>query len=110
MRQGADMRKAILLLVVVVMAVSSVAYAEVLREYYPNGQLKEETNWKDGEREGPYKEYYESGELREEVSAKDGKPEGIYKRYYKTGQERKKEATKTANRKAYARGTTKVVI
>ncbi|MHC4275891.1 MAG: hypothetical protein ACYSTI_00965 [Planctomycetota bacterium] len=52
------MRKAILLLVVVVMAVSSAAYAEVRKGYYDSGQLRKETNYKDDKREGLSKYYY----------------------------------------------------
>jgi antitoxin component YwqK of YwqJK toxin-antitoxin module len=85
MRQGADMRKAILLQVVVVMAVSSVAYAEVRKLYYPNGQLKLEANFKDDKLEG-IKRYYESGKLKEEANYKDDKLEGIGREYYPSGQ------------------------
>ncbi len=79
------MRKAILLVVVVV-AVSSVAYAEVLKDYYPSGQLKLEYAYKDGKQEGITKYYYESGQLEWEGNYKDGKREGIGREYYPSGQ------------------------
>ncbi len=87
---GENIRKAILLLVLVVMAVSSVTYAEVRKEYYPSGQLKLEANFKDDKLEG-IKRYYEGGKLKEEANIKDYKLEGIYKRYYESG-ELKEEA------------------
>ncbi len=84
MRQVADMRKAILLVVVIVTAVSSVAYAEVRKEYYESGQLMGEI-----ERRGTleiHKHYYKSGGLREEWQHKYGKQDGIHKFYYESGQ------------------------
>ena len=83
---GANIRKAILLLVLVVMAVSSVTYAEVRKEYYPSGQLKLEANFKDGKLEGIPKVYYEVGLLKLEGNFKDGKLHGITKGYYENGE------------------------
>ena len=81
MRQVADMRKAILLVVVIVTAVSSVAYANMERKYYESGQLKSEVRIKDGKNNGIGKNYYESGQVKAEVNYKDGKQEGIRKAY-----------------------------
>ncbi len=81
---GTYMRKAILLLVVVV-AVSSVAYAEVRKDYYESGQLRWEGNFKDGKREGIAKSYYESGQLWKEANLKNGKQHGLVREYYQNG-------------------------
>ena len=42
------------------------------REYYENGQIKEEGNYKDGKREGKWTEYYENGQIEWEENYKDG--------------------------------------
>ncbi|MHC4198225.1 MAG: toxin-antitoxin system YwqK family antitoxin, partial [Planctomycetota bacterium] len=59
-----DMRKTLVLLAVTIMILSSPAYAEVRKEYYPSGQLKGEYDYKDGKQEGIAKAYYESGQLK----------------------------------------------
>lgn len=80
-----DMRKTLALLAVTVMILSSTAYAEVEREYYESGQLKDETHYKDGKLDGIAKGYYESGQLKTEVHFKDGETDGIFKMYYEGG-------------------------
>jgi len=42
------------------------------REYYENGQIKEEGNYKDGKREGKWTEYYENGQIEWKENYKDG--------------------------------------
>lgn len=79
------------------------------REYYNNGALFREMNYKGGKLEGIFKEYYESGKLLKEQGyedgvlkytktyyenenlftdgyVKDGNLDGISKRYYETGE------------------------
>ncbi len=60
--------------------------AEVKKEYYPSGELKAETNYQNGKKEGIVKWYYENGQLQLQAYLKNGKPEGIYKTYYRNGQ------------------------
>ena len=80
------MKKSAILLAIASMFINSTAHAEVRKEYYDNGQVKEEANLKDGKLEGIGKYYYESGQLWEEGNFKDGKLEGITKTYYENGQ------------------------
>ena len=35
--------------------------------------------------DGPYKEYYKNGQLREEGTLKDDKQDGLWKHYYENG-------------------------
>ena len=42
------------------------------REYYENGQIWYEGNYKDGKREGKWTEYYENGQIEWEENYKDG--------------------------------------
>ncbi len=74
-------KTACLMLAVAIMLINSTAYAEVRKQYYPNGQLKSEENYEDGKLEGIGKAYYESGQLRVEANYKDGKLEGADKEY-----------------------------
>lgn len=45
--------------------------------YYPKGEIAEETNYKDGIKDGPYKKYTEKGIVLEEVVFKNGEIDGI---------------------------------
>ena len=56
------------------------------KEYYENGQLFEDGHWKDGLRHGNFKEYYKNGQLNSVWNIKDGKAHGPYKEYDKNGQ------------------------
>ena len=40
--------------------------------YYENGQIYEETNYKDGEGDSKYTSYYENGQKQTEGTLKDG--------------------------------------
>jgi len=43
------------------------------QNYYKNGKLSEESNFKDGEPDGVYKRYYENGNLEREENYINGK-------------------------------------
>ena len=47
------------------------------REYYKNGNIDREVNYKDGKKEGKWTTYYENGQIYEEVNYKDGKEDGL---------------------------------
>ena len=55
-------------------------------DVYSNGQLKYETNFKDGERDGLAKEWYEDGQLSYETNFKDGEYDGVCKSWVEDGQ------------------------
>lgn len=57
----------------------------IVKEYYQNGILKAEWNYKNGKLNGVSRSYYESGELETEENYKNGKQEGITKWYYESG-------------------------
>ncbi len=56
------------------------------KEYYVNGKLKLETEYKDGKYNGIYKTYYESGSLKFDGNVKNGVYHGMGKKYYENGQ------------------------
>jgi len=57
-----------------------------VREWYEDGQLKSECNYKDGKRDGAEKGWYEDGQLKYECNYKDGKRDGAEKGWYEDGQ------------------------
>ena len=56
------------------------------KEYYEDGQLKLELNYKEDKRNGLCKEYYEDGQLKLEYNYKEDKLAGLDKGFYKNGQ------------------------
>ena len=58
----------------------------VWREWYKNGQLQLEAQYKNGESEGLYRYWHENGQLNAEYQNKNGKPEGLYRHWHKNGQ------------------------
>ncbi len=57
----------------------------VLREYYPGGELLSESEVKAGRREGRYREFYENGKLKARGDYKANKPHGTWKYYTPEG-------------------------
>lgn len=63
----------------------------VLREFYPDGALKSESEVKDGRRHGRYREYYEDGKLKVRGKYSKNKPKGTWKYYTGEGTFDRKE-------------------
>lgn len=63
----------------------------VLREFYPDGTLKSESEVKDGRRHGRYREYYEDGKLKIRGKYSKNKPKGTWKYYTDEGKFERKE-------------------
>lgn len=63
----------------------------VLREFYPEGELKSETEIKEGKKHGRYREYYESGKLKVRGKYRDNRPKGTWKYYTEEGKFERKE-------------------
>ena len=57
--------------------------------YHSNGQIRKEGNFKDDEMDGKWIWYYENGQIEEERNYIDGKREGKYTYYYENGKIRK---------------------
>jgi antitoxin component YwqK of YwqJK toxin-antitoxin module len=54
----------------------------MVRHYYPDGGVSEETGWKDNEKNGEWKQYYENGALRLRGSYKNDMLNGGYELFY----------------------------
>lgn len=63
----------------------------VLREFYPEGALKSESEVKEGKRHGRYREYYENGTLKLRGKYAHNKPKGTWKYYTDEGKFERKE-------------------
>ena len=64
---------------------SSKESTKLVREYYENGTVKVEWNYKNGRLEGVRKIYYRNGNPLAEGNYKDGKLEGTSKGYHENG-------------------------
>ena len=58
------------------------------KTYYPNGQVKEESNWKNNKMQGDGKQYYANGRLSYHATYQDGHTNGLQVNYYDNAQNR----------------------
>ncbi len=63
----------------------------VLRDFYPGGALKSESEIKAGKRHGRYREYYENGNLKVRGKYVSNRPRGTWKYYSEEGKFERKE-------------------
>lgn len=63
----------------------------VLRDFYPEGTLKSESEVKEGKRHGRYREYYENGKLKLRGKYANNQPKGTWKYYTEEGKFERKE-------------------
>ncbi len=56
------------------------------RDWYKNGQLRCEYNFKNGKAKGIFRDWYENGQPMYEYNYKNGKKEGISRDWYSDGQ------------------------
>lgn len=55
------------------------------KEFFPNGNIKQEVHYIGGKLKGLYRTYYENGRIEQEAVYVDGQIEGIYRSYYEDG-------------------------
>lgn len=55
------------------------------KTYYENGELKSQGQYIDGKKEGVFTFYFRKGKLKMKVNYINGKEEGVIKKYYKNG-------------------------
>ena len=75
----------VLLLVMFYLFCTTLGLAEEVKEYWPNGKVKWERNYKDGKLEGISKNYDENGTLRSEENYAGDKKEGMSKYFSDKG-------------------------
>lgn len=57
-----------------------------MKTWYPDGQQKEDHNYRNGFQHGPYQHWYENGQLEKFGNNRDGKPDGPFSMWYENGQ------------------------
>jgi antitoxin component YwqK of YwqJK toxin-antitoxin module len=72
-------------LLLVLIFLSSVLFAEVQVKKYDNGEVKSKVTLKNGKRNGLAQGFYRGGSLKYETIFKNDKREGLAKAYFKTG-------------------------
>jgi len=78
-------------LLMALVLLSSVMFAEVQVKKYNNGKVKSKVNMKNGKRSGLAKGYYKDGTLKYETLFKNDKRDGLSKGYFKTGKIKSEE-------------------
>ncbi|MCX5903605.1 MAG: hypothetical protein NTV89_09085 [Proteobacteria bacterium] len=73
------------LILVLVMGCSGFIMDGLRKEYYPDGKLKSEINYRQAARDGMYRLYYENGQLQAAGNYRDGLQEGPWKMYDENG-------------------------
>jgi len=76
------------------------------KEYYPDGKLKSEINYRQAARDGMCRLYYENGQLQASGNYRDGLQEGTWQMYNENGMLTSEETYmqgKLLSKKAYTR-------
>ena len=60
--------------------------------YYPNGNIKEEGEYKEGQRDGNWQFYDQSGKLIQKGNFRKGKPDGLWRWFHDYGTIRREES------------------
>ena len=69
------MRRSLVVAIILILGYSSLCFAKVVNEHYPNGKLKSVQVYDNkGKIEGPYKIYWPNGKLKSETRYKHGRP------------------------------------
>ena len=63
----------------------SMPYTGLCRDFYDNGEIKLEKNYKAGVLHGSFVRYYKNGQVNIEMEYKEGSPIYGFKQYYKSG-------------------------
>ena len=66
--------------------------------YHENGQLERKQNYINGQRNGPFERYTKDGLLLEKADFQDGKYKGIYESYYTNGKLKRKSSASYLNK------------
>jgi len=71
---GEVMRRSLVLAIILLLACSTVCFAKVVKQYFPNGKLNSvQVYYANGVIKGPYKVYWPNGRLRWKTLYKNGR-------------------------------------
>jgi antitoxin component YwqK of YwqJK toxin-antitoxin module len=77
-------------------------WVERMKTWYPDGQQKEDYNFRKGRKHGPYQHWYENGQLEKFGNNRDGEPDGPFSMWYKDGQKWIEQTYINGNRNGYS--------
>ena len=77
-------------------------WVERMKTWYPDGQQKEDYNFRNGLLHGPFQHWYENGHLEKFGNNRDGKPDGPFSMWYKNGQRWIEQSYKNGQRDGYS--------
>jgi antitoxin component YwqK of YwqJK toxin-antitoxin module len=86
---GEIMKKAFMLMIILIVGYSSLCFARTVSEHYPDGKIKSvQVYYKNGLIEGPYRIYWPNGKLKSKTFYKYGRPY-LTKKWSEKGKELK---------------------
>lgn len=73
------MRRSLVLAIILTLTCSSICFANVVKQYYPNGKLySTQVYYESGIPKGPYKIYWPSGKLKQMTLYQNGRPTVVH--------------------------------
>ena len=73
-----------------------------MKTWYPDGRQKEDYNFRNGKKHGPFQHWYENGQIEKFGNNRDGIPDGPFSMWYDNGQKWVEQSYKNGKRDGYS--------
>ena len=73
-----------------------------MKTWYPDGRQKEDYNFRNGKKHGPFQHWYENGQIEKFGNNRDGIPDGPFSMWYENGQKWVEQSYKNGKRDGYS--------
>ena len=77
-------------------------WVERMKTWYPDGRQKEDYNFRNGKKHGPFQHWYENGQIEKFGNNRDGIPDGPFSMWYDNGQKWVEQSYKNGKRDGYS--------
>ena len=77
-------------------------WVERMKTWYPDGRQKEDYNFRNGKKHGPFQHWYENGQIEKFGNNRDGIPDGPFSMWYENGQKWVEQNYKNGKRDGYS--------
>ena len=77
-------------------------WVERMKTWYPDGRQKEDYNFRNGKKHGPFQHWYENGQIEKFGNNRDGIPDGPFSMWYENGQKWVEQSYKNGKRDGYS--------
>ena len=77
-------------------------WVERMKAWYPDGRQKEDYNFRNGKKHGPFQHWYENGQIEKFGNNRDGIPDGPFSMWYENGQKWVEQSYKNGKRDGYS--------